>query len=296
MKIKTFFENPGFLASLNNSLESRSGELYLVCAEYRRPGYNNDERTVFDGLDVAWALDSDEYPIILCSFMPDTYFAGNNEFSTKFHALLARKRVGFMRLPFTADELFAKYEELLNCEREEDLLAVELEKNLSFRLQMGIIEHSIGHILNRGPDQISYDTSRIAEAITEARKIGVTGTDEEVLKQIKDFKREPKKRVFAGKFFPGIFCDVQGTLIINNKINQGMLQTLHNLSSKKPITLWTGGNLEEIRRALSINGIFWKLVSKDDLAGAIVEIAYDDEDYSVFWDKYQIEVGEYIRV
>lgn len=295
MKINAFFPNPpngeSYTSILQRDIAKEEGEFYLVCAEYQRPG-TNDSLADFKGLDIALTLDPEVHPIIFCSFMPESYFL-KDEYCNRFHALMAKKRTCFMRLPFTPEELVVKYKELLGDNKEVDTLAIEINRVETFENEMGRILHSAQSHFN---NDSSYAKERIAQAVSEAKKIGATGTDEEIALQIKNFKRQPKNSMFVGKYFPGIFCDIEGTLIVDGKVNISMLSTLQDRALSKPITLWTGGDTKEIQKILLENNITWKLVSKTDFAGAEVEIAYDDEEFWVFAKNYGIKVREFIQL
>lgn len=295
MKITSFFPNPhngeNFADILSRHLSSEEGEFFFVCAEYQRPGHN-DELSDFKGLDVALTLNPDKSPIIFCSFMPESYFT-SKDFSSRFHALMAKKRVAFMQIPFTPDMIVVKYKELIGDKKEEDLLAIEINRINQFEIKISTIRHDFGRYFKENSDYAKQMTSK---AVTQAREVGLIGSEEEVIEQIMNFKHLPKNSVLAGKFFPGVFCDVEDTLLQGNSINQTMFGLLKNFSEEKPITLWTGGDIEKLGKILAQNGITWKLVSKYDLAGAEVEIAYDDEDFSVFFEKYGVKVKNFNKI
>lgn len=297
MKINDYFAGNVFIKILNEQLENKSGELFLVLAEYTGP-FGTDRRTDWKGLDIALSLNPEQAPIIFSSFMPEEYFAnGSNGYSDelgkKFHSVMARKRVGFLQLPFTSETLAKKYEELLLDEKEEDILAIEINRINIFEKEMGSIKHGADRYIGETSDHAKQVVSK---AVSEARIIGLTGTDEEIAEQIKNFKYQSKSSIFAGKFFSGVYCDVEGTLIIDGEINISMLAKLKKLAGKKSITLWTGGKVDDLKKILLKNGIVWKLISKSDLTGAEVETAYDDEDFSVFFEKYGVKVKDFNKV
>jgi len=295
MKITSFFPNPpngeNFADILSRHLSKEEGELYFVCAEYQRPGHN-DDLSDLKGLDIALTLDPNKAPIIFCSFIPESHFTGK-DFGSKFHALMAKKGVAFMQLPFTPRMIVEKYKELTGDKKEEDLLAIEINRINQFEIRISTIRHDFGRYFNENSDYAKQMTSK---AVTQAYEIGLTGTDEEIIDKIINFQHQPKNSVLAGKYFPGIFCDVEGTLLKDNIVNQTTYDLLKNLSEKKPITLWTGGDIENLGKILAQNGITWKLVSKYDLTGAEVETAYDDEDYYIFFEKYGVKVQNFNKI
>jgi hypothetical protein len=226
--------------------------------------------------------------------MPEEFFANSDkDKADKFNAFMAKKGCGFLQLPFSSNQLFSKYNELLNSEKEEDLLAIEINRINSFETKMAQIQHRSYRSVGVNSDR---DKEIVAKAIFESRELGLSGSDEEIINQIINFKHQPKNSIFAGKFFPGVFCDLEGTLLKDGIVDRVILEFLRNFSEKKPITLWTGGKVEELKKILISNHIPWKLISKYDLTGAEVEIAYDDEDFSVFFEKYAIKVRNFNKI
>ena len=262
----------------------------MVCAENNRNGARQDLKGLNDAFELTR---SNSNPTILCSFLPESYIA--SKFSNLYFALMAKKRVGFLRLPFAPQELLLKYQELMQNEKAEDLLSIEINQMTSFDSHMGTIQHSVSSCFHEDSDRAR---SAIAEAVVKARVVGVTGTDEEVAIQIRDFKYRTGNNLFAGKFFPGVFCDVQNTLIKDGKVNEKMLGILQNFSKTKPVTLWTGAILEidKIKADLVSRDILWRLIPKYMLYGAEVEIAYDDEALSVLTEKYGFKVRDFVKV
>ena len=242
------------------------------------------------GLDVALELNPDEAPILLCSFSPEGYFVKKEEFSTKFFALMAKKRTGFIDTISSYEDFYEKCLELIKSEKEEDLLALELNRIKEYEKAMGLIQHSVsGRIFGfADPNALVY--------INKARKVGVTGNDEEVFQKILYFQRDSKDAKFVGKYFPGIFCDLEGTLLLGDELNSKLLEKLKKLSLTKPITLWTAGDTEEYQKKLISKGILWKLVSKNDFFGAEVEIVYDDLSFEDFYSKFKIRVREFNQI
>ena len=293
MKIEKFCDNEALINMFNNGLKDQNGELLLILAESKLADQSG-RRSDFLGLDFASTIVEVKNPIILFSFIPEESFANSDkDKADKFNAFMAKKGCGFLQFPFGSDLLLSKYNELLNTEKEEDTLAIEINRINSFETEMAKIQHCSYRSVGVNSDR---DKEIVAKAILDVRALGLSGSDEEIINQIINFKRQPKNSIFAGKFFPGVFCDLEGTLLNENVVDNIMLELLRNLSKEKPITLWTGGKVEELKKILIRNHIPWKLISKYDLAGAEVEIAYDDEDFSVFFEKYAIKVQNFNKV
>lgn len=287
--METYVNESPFFSELENYLTQKGCELFLIQAEYKRPG-TEDEWKDFVGLDVALEINSEGAPILFCSFTPEKYFMSDKDLSVKFSALIGKKRVGFIDTISQFEDFYNKYLELISSNKEEDFLAMELNRIKRYEEVMGKIKHVVHHHI------LDCNDSRSAEHIANAREIGVTGTDEEVFKTILDFEYKPQDPKLIGKFFPGVFCDLEGTLFVNGEVNAKLLERLKELSKTKPITLWTAGDIEEYRKKLISNGIVWKLVSKRDFFGAEVEFALDDLSYEIFQAEYGIKVGKFEQI
>jgi hypothetical protein len=291
MKIEKFCDNEALINIFNNGLKDQDGELLLIFAESKLADQSG-RRSDFFGLNFASNIIEVKNPIILFSFLPEEFFVSSDK-ADKFNAFMAKKGCGFLQLPFGPEQILSKYNELLNTEKEEDLLAIEINRINTFETEMAKIQHSSYRSVGVSSDR---DKEIVVKAVSEARKLGLSGSDEEIINQIINFKRQPKNSIFAGKFFPGVFCDLEGTLLKDGIVDNIMLELLRNFSKEKPITLWTGGDVQELKKILIRNNITWKLVSKYDLAGAEVEMAYDNEDFSVFFEKYAIKVRNFNKV
>lgn len=291
MEIKTYFDSNDSFIRINEALANEQGKLNLVFVEITQRGFS---RSDFNGLDLALTLNPSDAPLIITSFMPEDSFLEDNKISSKFQALMAKKRVGYLRGPFDAAGLLAKYKELLSDKKPEDLLAIEINRINEFQKEMALIKNFISWYVYQDSDEAR---GRINKALIDGRKIGLLGTDNEVIEQIINYTYQPVPNSFmVGRSFSGIFCDVEGSLLIDNKVNIQLLITLRQLSKWKQITLWTDGDLEEIKKVLLANHITWKLVSKYLFAGAEVETAIDDDEYEVFQAKYGIKAKDYCKL
>ncbi len=285
--MKLFVNEGGIFSSLENYFGAKGCNLYFVQAEYERPG-KDDDPTDFRGIDIALELPEDA-PLLFCSFMPESYFIKNEKFATKFFALMARKKTGFVDAINTPDGYYKKYLELVGSEKEADLLAIEMERSRKENELLGSLKHSIGYLTD---ENVLYQ-SKTLEAINKARQAGFSGDDREILERIMNFTHDRSEAKFAGKYFPGIFCDLEGTLLTGNEVNLQLLNELNRLSETKPITLWTSGDLKDYQKKLISKGIFWKLVSKYDFSSAEVEIAFDDIPYPKFQREFGIRVRNF---
>ncbi len=140
----------------------------------------------------------------------------------------------------------------------------------------------------------------VAQALRDARTYFPTllgKTDKEVL----DFlytTRENMKRpeVMKGQKIDGVFCDIEGTLVVNGAINQIVLDKLLAYEKEgKVVTLWTDGDISTLQQVLDSNGITFPLKSKFDYAGAMAEIVIDDADENTFKARTKIYPKHFIK-
>lgn len=152
--------------------------------------------------------------------------------------------------------------------------------------------HSMGSLIR------AYSTWGVAkhmnaEHLNIAREFGFTGTDEEILEAIINF-RTTSSELNAGKFFPGVFVDVEGTLLRDNVLHQPTVEFVQQKANGRLVTIWTGGDVEKYQKTLKGMGLTWPVVSKLAFAGAVVECAVEDLPMEVFVKQYNIHVREFI--
>lgn len=100
----------------------------------------------------------------------------------------------------------------------------------------------------------------------------------------------------GGKIF-GLFCDIQGTLLVENKINKKVLSVLKKYERDgKKITIWTDGNPITYEKILYSMGVMYPVKSKFDYSGGVVEIAIDDMDQYTFSAITKITAEYFIKV
>lgn len=131
--------------------------------------------------------------------------------------------------------------------------------------------------------------------------LGVTGTLEQVRKKLEVLRsRELKSKAVAGlakgEVLPGVFCDIEGTLFVKGEINPAILEKLNEYSKDRAVTLWTGGDVHDLRKRLAYNRIYYPLVSKYDFYDCKVETVIDDLTPEEFFKEYGIVASEYIQV
>lgn len=96
---------------------------------------------------------------------------------------------------------------------------------------------------------------------------------------------------------PGVFCDIQGTLLDYNakKINEEVLEMLKGYEKEgKNVYLWTGGDIDEFREKIRKLGIKYRVLSKYDFKNRTVEIAIDDLPEKKILKDYEIKAERFV--
>lgn len=203
--------------------------------------------------------------------------------------LFYRSDVGFVKIPVDLVELKKLYDILVSGKKianpaAEAFFGIKAKKNL-----ISILLHDFSNKDLR------------PKVLEKAKKeFGFTGSEDEVEKQLRFVQGGTadlaEVKEWKDKTFPGVFCDIEGTLFFDNKVKNGVLEMLKKYSETKTVTLWSGGDLEEIKKKLVANGIVYPLVSKYAFKGCKVEIVMEDLPKVDFEKRYKICSREYIQI
>lgn len=233
----------------------------LINAHYME---HSKRRTAMEGLDVALTFVGDGRPIIVYSIYRPEYHAFVED--ARYHALKGYPHVEFLDIIGSLKRFVEKVDHARERTRPSDLLAIALLDLAQKKNMVSILQHDLNHAHTQG---------RMTEWLDRARALGFFGSDATVIEMAKAWKTH-SACPFQGQFLSGIFCDVQGTLLNDRgELNTKLVAYLRAESEKKPITLWTGGDVESARTTLAPL-VPWKVTSKLFFGGATVEIAIDD--------------------
>jgi len=243
------------------------------------------------GVDIALDLvrKDPNKKILLSSWLPIEFLKKQKP---EVDILLKRETVRFIRPPYTIDEIISIWEKPSAVE-------VSLEGISKYnQRQIGIILHGM-RVADPKQPQNNGEQAMVHDAIAETKKLFpslVAASDDEVL----DFLFEAsngRPLVRQGEKLDGVFCDIDGTLIVNGNINEKTLSVLKQYEAEgKQITLWTDGNKETTSVLLANLGVSYPLMAKMDYAGAEVEIALDDFDEFAFNARTKITARTFIQV
>lgn len=130
-----------------------------------------------------------------------------------------------------------------------------------------------------------------------ARTLGFSGSEEEIVTAVTAWSRQTSG-MHAGNSFPGLFIDVQGTLLAeDNTLNQDVVTLAEQAVARgEAVTVWTDGDLALLAPLLRGLGVTYDIVSKFDFHGAEVAAAVDDLSYEEFQKRYGISVVHFSQI
>ncbi len=231
--------------------------------------------------------------VIICGFQRFSDFSDDRY----IWGLLSNSRAGFLRLPFTSKELTQKVEELKQKNG-----AVDPVKN--WIADTVVSTHTVGALLHALEEQ-KIGTDRAREAVNQVNELFQQTFDiEKQQLEARAFLQEKQKEIVAetkwnGVALPGVYCDVEGTLLdINTEVpNENILEKLKLLSENQFVHVWTGGGPEVVKKAgaaLAKAGLQVPVLNKNDFRGARPELVIDDatpesiaEQYDIHPDKFE---------
>lgn len=261
-----------------------------------------DAMQYFGGIDYALDHRNPNLPLIIFSLVP-IYVIIKKQFQ-KFMLLLSHSQVIFcdglsQENPFELEDGFDRLiKKVIN--KESHLAGLAYFSTQQKINDLSGIHHDINCL-----DRLA-NPERCARAAKQARlKLGFIGTDDEVVDQIiTENNKQVREVKLAGQNFPGIFCDVQGTLLLSD--DKTLNLPVYNWLKEQEklgftITIWTGGDTDKMATSLYSTDEFlddqiqWPVVGKSAFAGASVEIAIDDQPLNLKND-FAIEAKRLINV
>ena len=222
-------------------------------------------------------------PLILVGFDNKERLKGDLKLTT----ILARPRCVYVKLPCKLEDLKEAIKEAKSEPRKQ--MAVALEKATELeetKRQVGYIKH-----LSCYREGDAEKVRNLAE-----EKLGWVGTGEEIMKRLAEFRSEREMaKYFSGTTIPGVFCDVEGTLLDwNGNLNQEVVAMLEKYEAEgKAVSLWSGGDPKEILQKLK--DIKWPFLSKYDFEGCVMETVIDDVPSAKLQKDYGIQAKQYVH-
>jgi len=247
----------------------------------------SQRRTDRVGISLAKEYVKDENNIvILLGLEPESSLLKNNE---HFAALMAYPNVGFVDI-LAMQNVLPKYQELLSGQKKKDATRLALYEFHQLEKTIAVLRHSISHIEN--------NPSYLQKWLSDARKAGLTGSDEEIVQYVKDWRPETNG-IFTGKLLEGVFVDAFETLFDQNwclvpKVKEAVQKIAD--ANKQPIFIISDSEQSLLESKLSNYGINWPLMSKYDIRGATLQTVIDNLSQNDFESNYGISVQRFINV
>lgn len=224
--------------------------------------------------------------VILLSIEKEADLLKKNE---HFAALMACSNVGFVDI-LAMQNILPRYKELTSGQKKGDATSLALYEFNQLERTIALLRHSIG--------AIERDTLFLKKWLSDARQAGLTGSDEEIVKYVKEWTPETSGD-FKDKFLEGIFVDAFETLFdqdwcLVSKVKEAVQKIADK--GKKHIFIISDSEKSLLESKLSNYGINWQLMSKYDIRGAILETVIDNLSKKDFELKYEILAQKFINV
>ena len=281
---------PQFAQYISGIAHTYTDEKKLLIVLADRKLSQSECRTNLNGVTDALAhAESDaQQQVLLLSILPLEYVLEKKE---DFALFLQLPNTFFGRIPLT--------QITLEKEVDADVIKMGVIKSLAGLLRT--LNHTTEKYLNADEDTIhgilaqrSVEVKRAQAHFSELQ--GLTG--KEFITELKKLCTIlPIQQVMPGKEISGVYCDIEGTLLVGGSIN-GLVSRLLQSYEKEglPITIWTLGNVSEFEPIIRSAGIQYPVRSKMDYSGAIAEIVIDNDSEETFRTKTQITPKQFIRV
>ena len=205
--------------------------------------------------------------------------------------LLSKENFRFLRLPATPTDIISAWQKPADAVEGADPGAIQ-----------GYTQRKIGyllHIIHGKNPREHRDASDVQQMVWETKKEFpslVDKTDDEIF----DFllaASAKREEVRKGENLSGVFCDIEGTILVDSNVRQDTLEKLEEYEAQgKSVILWTDGDIDQISLQLRKHGIEYPIHAKADYAGATVEVAIDDLDEIAFTARTKIQAKTFMRV
>lgn len=206
--------------------------------------------------------------------------------------VLKHENVRLIEIPFTLEALATVFQKPKEVLVEGYTVTDEAKKYLSQ------IFHDIKYVPNwQSPE--AYGNTKFLSIMEKVKDYfpGFAASDPAVIVEFLKSVSDSREEVMKGVKLPGVYCDVEGTILVEGQLNKLVISKLQEYEQQgKTITLWSDGDIEELKLKLESIGITYHLKSKFDHAGAIAEIVIDDQDEYTFGARTKISAERFIMV
>lgn len=225
--------------------------------------------------------------IVGYGFLPQTNWV-NDGMLDEFLLWIITGRALFVRQPVKVIDLMISCQRMLDGELDNRKMIVEvyLKKNSSL---INVLLHDLY------PSKMAETKQK---AVKRAKvELGIEGTEDDVRNKLNEMKNNFFDVKIDNKVTTGVHCDVEGTLLLGEKINFEVVDIITGYEEQgKKVTIWTGGDVKFYKEKLRELKINRDVVSKYHYVGKKVEIVIDDLDREEFVRIYGILPEKYIKI
>ncbi len=264
-------------------------DVMFVFVESKANGANLQD---FTGVNTAIEIlkSNAQEKILLAGFTPLEWVRKKKP---EIDILLSKDTVRFVELPLGLDDIIQVWQTTKPCETNTDALG-----NFTAS-QIAMVLHGL-KVADYTQPKDEREVQIVQEVAARGRETfpflkSYTNDQDVIAFLIKANTGRPEVR--KGEFLDGVFCDIEGTLLLDGNINQKILEMLRTYEAEgKTVTLWTDGDIAKLSEILLHNGITYPLHAKTEFAGAQVAIAIDDMDEFTFNAHTKILPKKFVQV
>lgn len=290
MKMKIISDNAEFerqlMEELEKALEKKLEFENLILVDVNAVQDPSQKRTDMAGIKIAAELAKEVTNIvILFSLIPERKL---KRMSDDFVGIMTLPNVGYVdALEFKI--LPDKYQVLSSGQKKTDTTGLAVYKFNEKGKKVSRLKHDLSYI--------TRDSESREKWFSEARAIGLAGTEEEIITAVKTWRPETAGE-FNGVSLEGLFVDAFETLFDENwNLFPGVEKAVKDIaeSRKAKIFVISDSNTSLVKDKLEFNRINWPVMSKYDLRGATLEYVIDNLTREEFEDTYKIKTGVFMR-
>lgn len=261
---------------------------HVICVENNAFGHKLQH---CHGVTIAldWLRKNPKAKVVLYGALPMEYLRLRKP---EIDIVLKHDNARFIEMPFALEAFASIFTKRAEVSSTEYKVTDEVQKYLS------VIFHDLRYVPN-WDTAAAYADQKFQSTMEKVRDYFPSFAQSEpsaiieFLKSVSDSREE----VMKGVKLSGVYCDVEGTILVEGKLNLSVVTRLQEFEQQgKTVTLWSDGNIEKLKQTLLSLGVTYLLKSKFDHAGAIAEIVLDDQDEYTFGARTKISAETFIRV
>lgn len=294
MKAKIISNSLLFINSIERYLQlvfsDEEFENLVVVDIYSVLGGDSDHPGKIDVASVKECV-QDPKNIVLLIGMENIFFLMKN--NHHLAGLMAYQNVDFVNI-FDGDNIWLKYQKLFSGQKEPDVAGLARYEFQERERALSSLRHDLDYVLDRA----KKDPPVLIGWLQRARKAGLAGTDEKIIKYVQGWRPETCGE-YKDKFLEGVFVDAFETLFDKDwKMNHSVRSAIQKMSdeNKKAVLVISDSDKASVEQKLKDNNITWPLISKYDIRGAILEVVIDNMLQKDFEVTYGIKTQKFINV